>query len=204
MVVKNPSCPELSSGQRVAVVAILPEGPLVLGEATVVSSSRQGQDVHYVLAVPEGKEMKIDFHFLPEEDFDNLMGRCTGGAVIFGATGGVMEAAVRTVYYFITGQEPPPAPLLNFSPVRGLDKVKEASVEIPGAGNIRVAVVHGMGAAREVLQAVRQGRAPWHFIELMGCPGGCQSGGGQLRTSVPPNDEIRSARINSLYVADST
>jgi len=130
------------------------------------------------------------------------MGKCTGGAIIFGATGGVMEAAVRTAYFFITGNEPPPT-LLNLTPVRGLGGVKEGAVDVPGVGTVRVAVCHGMGNGRQVLEAVRRGRAPWHFVEFMACPGGCIGGGGQPRTTVPPTNEVRAKRIASLYDADA-
>jgi len=147
------------------------------------------------------KKQGIDLTRLPEESYDPLRGKSTGGAIIFGATGGVMEAAVRTAYFFIT-QKQPPAQLLSLTPVRGLEGVKEASVDIPGVGTLRVAICHGMGNGRRVLEAVRAGSAPWHFVEFMSCPGGCQSGGGQPRTSVPPSDEVRRKRIESLYRAD--
>lgn len=148
------------------------------------------------------KQKNIDLTRLPEENYDQLLGKSTGGAIIFGATGGVMEAAVRTAYYFITEQEPP-AGLLALAPVRGLAGVKEAAVDVPGVGTLRVAVCHGMGNGRQVLEAVRRGEAPWHFIEFMSCPGGCISGGGQPRSAVPPSDEVRSKRIASLYRADA-
>jgi iron-only hydrogenase group A len=148
------------------------------------------------------KKQNIDLNKLPEEKYDPLMGQSTGGAVIFGATGGVMEAAARTAYFFIT-QEAPPAGLFNLTPVRGLQGVKEASLDIPGVGTLKIAVCHGMSNGRQVLEAVRKGKSPWHFIEFMSCPGGCQSGGGQPRTAVPPSDEVRNKRIASLYSADA-
>ncbi len=148
------------------------------------------------------KKQGIDLISLPEENYDPLLGMSTGGALIFGATGGVMEAAVRTAYYFITQKEPP-AGLLSLTPVRGLEGVKEAAVDIPGVGTLRVAVCHGMSNGRQVLETVRSGKAPWHFVEFMSCPGGCISGGGQPRSSVPPSDEVRKMRIDSLYKVDS-
>lgn len=164
------------------------------------------RDVDIVLTTRElAKMLKrkgIDLTTLPEEDYDPFMGKCTGGAIIFGATGGVMEAAVRTAYFFITGQEPP-AGLMELKPVRGLAGVKEATVDVPGVGTVRVAVCHGMGNGRQVLEAVRRGQAPWHFVEFMTCPGGCVAGGGQPRTAVPPTDEVRAKRIASLYSADA-
>ncbi|RDV84810.1 [FeFe] hydrogenase, group A [Ammonifex thiophilus] len=164
------------------------------------------RDVDIVLTTRELakliKQAKIDFPRLPDEDFDPLMGKCTGGAIIFGASGGVMEAAIRTAYFFITGKEPPPQ-LLDLKPIRGLASVKEAAVDIPGAGTIRVAVCQGMAASRQVLDIVRAGKAPWHFVEFMACPGGCESGGGQPRSSVPQANEVRAKRTASLYAADA-
>ncbi|MGB9662410.1 MAG: [FeFe] hydrogenase, group A [Moorellaceae bacterium] len=165
------------------------------------------RDVDIVLTTRELarmlKEKQIDLTALPEEKYDKLMGEETGGAVIFGATGGVMEAAVRTAYFLITGQEPP-ASFLNLTPVRGLAGVKEAAVEIPGVGTLRVAVSHGMANGRKILNAVREGKAPWHFVEFMACPGGCIAGGGQPRTAVPPTDAVREQRIAALYKADAS
>ncbi|MCG9969181.1 [FeFe] hydrogenase, group A [Pelotomaculum terephthalicicum JT] len=165
------------------------------------------RDVDVVLTTRELarmiKEKQIDFTALPEEGYDRLMGEETGGAVIFGATGGVMEAAARTAYFLITGQEPP-ALFLNLTPVRGLAGVKEAAAEIPGVGTLRVAVSHGMANGRKILDAVREGRAPWHFVEFMTCPGGCIAGGGQPRTAVPPTDAVREQRLAALYKADAS
>jgi len=164
------------------------------------------RDVDVVLTTRElAKMLKrkgIDLTALPDEAYDSFMGDSTGAAIIFGATGGVMEAAVRSAYFFITGQKTP-ADLLNLTPVRGLDGVKEAAVDIPGVGAVRVAVCHGMANGRRVLEEVRSGRAPWHFIEFMACPGGCIAGGGQPRTAVPPTDEVRTKRIAGLYSADA-
>lgn len=117
-------------------------------------------------------------------------------------TGGVMEAAIRTGYYYLTGSNPPEA-LLNWTPVRGLDGVKEAVASVPGVGNIRVAVCHGTRATREILDEVRAGKVRWDFIEVMACPGGCVAGGGQPRTALPPNDEIRKIRADGLYHYDA-
>ncbi len=165
------------------------------------------RDVDVVLTTRELarmiKQKQIDFATLPEEKYDSLMGEETGAAVIFGATGGVMEAAARSAYFLITGNQPPPL-FLNLTPVRGLSGVKEAAAEIPGVGMLRVAVCHGLANGRKVLDIVRAGNAPWHFIEFMACPGGCIAGGGQPRTAVPPTDAIREQRIAALYKADAS
>ncbi|AEG61634.1 [FeFe] hydrogenase, group A [Desulforamulus ruminis] len=164
------------------------------------------RDVDVVLTTRELarliKMKNIDLNTLPEAKYDSLMGESTGAGLIFGATGGVMEAAIRSAYFLITKQEPPEA-LLNLTPVRGLPGIKEAGVDIPGVGTVRVAVAHGLSNARPILEAVRKGESPYHFIEFMCCPGGCISGGGQPRTSLPPSDEVRKARIASLYNADA-
>ncbi|AEF95281.1 hydrogenase, Fe-only [Desulfotomaculum nigrificans CO-1-SRB] len=148
------------------------------------------------------KSQGIDINNLPDAKYDSLMGESSGAGLIFGATGGVMEAAIRSAYFLITKQDPPAA-FLNLTPIRGLKGCKEAAVDIPGVGTLKVAVVHGLSNARPVLEAVRKKEAPWHFIEFMCCPGGCISGGGQPRTSLPPSDTVRQARINSLYNADA-
>ena len=164
------------------------------------------RDVDIVLTTRELARMlkakNIDLPSLPDENYDSIMGEDTGAAIIFGATGGVMEAAVRTAYYLITGNEPPEL-FLNLTPVRGLAGVKEAAAEIPGVGTVRVAVCHGMANGRKVLDAVRDGKAPWHFVEFMNCPGGCIAGGGQPRTAVPPSDAVREQRIAAIYRADA-
>jgi len=162
-------------------------------------------DVDVVLTVRELarmiKQAGIDFLSLPDEKYDSLMGESTGAAVIFGTTGGVMEAAVRSAWFLVTGQQPPEA-LWSLTPVRGMEGIKEGTVNIPGAGDVTVAVAHGLANARRLMDKVREGNAPWHFIEVMACPGGCQYGGGQPRASAPPSDEIRETRTKTLYAMD--
>ncbi|MDN5347418.1 MAG: NADP-reducing hydrogenase subunit HndD [Clostridia bacterium] len=156
------------------------------------------QDVDYVLTTRELarmiKEAGIDFTALPEEQYDDPLGESTGAAVIFGATGGVMEAALRTAYELITGKE---LPSLDFYEVRGLKGIKEAVVNIDGT-QVRVAVAHSLGHARQLLERVKAGEQ-YHFIEIMCCPGGCIGGGGQ---PIPTNTEIRAQRIAGIYNAD--
>lgn len=156
------------------------------------------QDVDYVLTTRELarmiKEAGIDFQSLPEEDYDDPLGESTGAAVLFGTTGGVMEAALRTAYELMTGKE---LPRLEFHEVRGLKGIKEATIDIEGTP-VRVAVAHGLGHARELLERVKAGEK-YHFIEIMCCPGGCIGGGGQ---PIPTNEEIRAQRMAGIYTAD--
>ncbi len=136
------------------------------------------QDVDVVLTVQELAKMiksaNIDFKSLPETDFDAPFGLGSGAGEIFGATGGVMEAALRSVYEIVTGEE-----LKNIDLVdcRGFEGVKEATVKV-GDLDVKVAIAHGLGNARKVMDAVRAGTADFHFIEVMACPGGCIGGGG--------------------------
>jgi len=157
------------------------------------------QDVDYVLTVRELarmiKQAGIDFRNLPEEEYDAPLGISTGAAVIFGATGGVMEAAVRTAYEIYTGKT---LPNVDLEVVRGLDGVKEASVDLNGT-TLNVAVANGLANAREVLDRVKSGEANYHFIEIMTCPGGCIGGGGQ---PIPTDTEIREKRLAAIYEAD--
>lgn len=143
----------------------------------------------------------LDLNQLENATYDKMMGESSGAGVIFGATGGVMEAAIRSAYFMVS-KEHPPEELLDFSPVRGLAGVKEAEVTIPGKGKIKVAVCHGLKNARIILEQVRAGKSPWSFIEFMSCLGGCVGGGGQPRTSLAAADEVRKARSAGLYNLD--
>jgi iron-only hydrogenase group A len=162
-------------------------------------------DVDYVLTTRELarmlKQVGIDLPGLPEGDYDDPLGISTGAAVIFGATGGVMEAALRTAYEWITERE---LDRLEFTAVRGLEGVKEARVELPGTDlTLKVAVAHSLGHARTLLDAIKSGEAEYHFIEVMACPGGCISGGGQPRPAdVNDFTELRQQRIAGIYQAD--
>ena len=121
------------------------------------------------------KKAGIDFASLPDGHRDGLMGESTGGATIFGVTGGVMEAALRYAYQAVTGKKPES---WDFKMVRGLNGLKEGTVTI-GDVKVNVAVVHGAKRFRDVCDAIKAGKAPWHFVEFMACPGGCVCGGGQ-------------------------
>lgn len=139
-------------------------------------------DVDVVLTTRELIRMvradKILVENLPEEDFDSPLGTGTGAAVVFGATGGVMDAALRSAYYLVTGRNPNAD---TFRAVRGMDhdSWKEAAFNIPGAGVVRVAVVSSLGRARKLMDAIRRGGVAYDFVEVMACPGGCAGGGGQ-------------------------
>jgi iron-only hydrogenase group A len=158
------------------------------------------QDVDYVLTTRELgrmiKEAGIDFLNLPDEDYDAPMGEYTGAGTIFGATGGVMEAALRTVYAVVTGEN---LPSLDIIPVRGLEGVKEATVKVGALGDVKIAVAHGLGNARKIMDRIRAGKADYAFIEVMCCPGGCIAGGGE---PIPTNNEIRLLRSAALYKDD--
>ena len=147
------------------------------------------------------KEEGVDFASLPDSDYDCLMGEASGAGVIFGNTGGVMEAALRTAYAFITGQQPPTA-LLDLQPVRGYDGIREASLDINGV-TVNVAIVYGTANARKMIERVKSGEKQYHFIEVMTCPGGCIGGGGQPRDIMADADATRKARIGSLYRRDA-
>ncbi len=158
------------------------------------------QDVDYVITTRELgrmiKETGLDFDSLKNEEFDDPMGISTGAAVIFGATGGVMEAALRTVYEVVTGKE---LAAVDFKEVRGLQGLKEAVIDVDGT-KVKVAVVNTLAEARKMLDRIREGKADYHFIEIMACPGGCISGGGQ---PIPVDAIIRKKRQESIYELDS-
>jgi NADP-reducing hydrogenase subunit HndD len=145
------------------------------------------------------KQAGIDLVKLPPGEFDLPLGISTGAAVIFGASGGVMEAALRTAYEWISGQELSQVDLVA---VRGLAGVKEAEVDVPGLGVVRVAVASGLANAREVLRRVKSGEASYHFVEIMACPGGCLGGGGQPRAAGMSGEEAKQYRLQSIYGID--
>ncbi len=158
------------------------------------------QDVDVVLTTRElAKMMKvagIDFEEIQTSKFDDPFGITTGAAAIFGSSGGVMEAALRTVYEVVTGET---LPSVDFEGVRGLDGVKEATVRV-GELDVNVAIANGLSNARKVLDKVKSGEANYHFIEIMCCPGGCIGGGGQPR---PTSPEKRKARMEAIYCEDA-
>jgi len=169
------------------------------------------QDVDIVLTTRElGQMIKqagIDFRGLADEKMDAPLGISTGAADIFAVTGGVMEAALRTVWEIVT-ETPFPFPNLHVEPIEGLEGVKTATVKIEGAKgdwaflegvDVKVAVAHGLGNAQKAIDQVKNGEAEYHFIEVMTCPGGCIGGGGQPRFTT---DEVRLKRIQAIYQED--
>ena len=148
------------------------------------------------------KEEGVDFASLEDSAYDDYMGEGSGAGVIFGNTGGVMEAALRTAYELITGKEAP-APLLDLQPVRGYEGIREASLDVDGL-TVNVAIVYGTANVRKMIERVKAGEKQYHFIEVMTCPGGCIGGGGQPKTMLPVADEARKARIASLYTRDAS
>jgi len=169
------------------------------------------RDVDAVLTTRElGRMIKqsgIEFMSLPDEAMDAPLGISTGAADIFANTGGVMEAALRTAYEIVTG-EPLPFENLHVNPIAGLQGIKEASVTVADTlpdwsflkgATLHIAVAHGLGNARKLIERIRSGEANYHFVEIMTCPGGCIGGGGQPRMV---SDEIRKARIAAIYRED--
>ena len=164
------------------------------------------QDVDVTLTTRELarliKQSGLVFDEMPEEEADSILGEYTGAGTIFGTTGGVMEAALRTGYYMVTGENLP-AEAVDIQPVRGLEGVKEAAVDIKGT-IVKVAVAHGMVNVRKVLDRVRDAKergeeSPYHFIEVMACRGGCIGGGGQPYGIC---DDVRRQRMAGLYAED--
>ena len=161
------------------------------------------RDMDYVITTRElamlARDEGIDFAALEDAAYDDLMGQASGAGVIFGNTGGVMEAAIRTAYCYATGKDVPQA-LYDLQPVRGMDGIREAEVDIDGT-KVKVAVVYGTANARKLIEKIKAGEASYHFVEVMACPGGCI--GGQPKDKEYKGDELRKARIEGLYKRDS-
>ena len=157
-------------------------------------------DVDVVITTRELGRLLKSYHVnvkdLKDEPFDSPLGSGTGAAVIFGATGGVMDAALRSAYYLVTGENPPAD---AFTAVRGMKGWKEAAFEVPGAGTVRVAVVSGLGNTRALMEALKKGEAEYDFVEVMACPGGCSGGGGQ---PIHEGQELADTRGKVLWNLD--
>ncbi|RQD76173.1 MAG: ferredoxin, partial [Halanaerobium sp. MSAO_Bac5] len=155
-------------------------------------------DVDYVLTTRELarmiKQAGLDLNDLGSEDFDLLMGSSTGAGAIFGSTGGVMEAALRTAYDLITGEE---LKEIDFESIRGFEGIKKAAVNIDGL-EVKVAVAHGLANARKIFELIKNGEQ-FHFVEFMTCPGGCLGGGGQ---PLAASEEVLQKRMDAIYEID--
>jgi len=197
--------------ERIVSVSVMPCTAKKFEAARPEMHSSGYRDVDYVLTTRELaimiKQAGIDFTRLEEAHFDRLMGESTGAAVIFGSTGGVMEAALRTAYELVTGREVP-FDNLNITPVRGAEGIREARIKIEkpkkewaflDGVELKCAVAHGLVNAKYIMDKVKAGKADYHFIEFMACPGGCLGGGGQ---PIPTNPEIRQRRAVAIYAED--
>ncbi|MFT5872872.1 MAG: iron-only hydrogenase group A [Clostridium sp.] len=181
--------------KNIVVVSIMPcVGKKFEGEREELSNEGM-LDVDYVLTTRELaqmiKEAGIDFVNLKDEEFDDPFGKSTGASVIFGSTGGVTEAALRTVFELLAGKE---LEEIEYSVVRGQEGIKEVTIELPDGRNITAAVTHGLGNARKLMGLVKSGEKHYDFIEAMACPGGCVNGGGQ-----PIVDSRMKEKINIIY-----
>ena len=187
--------------KNIRVISVMPcTSKKAEAELPTMKSACGDPDVDVVITTRELVRMlrcsMIDPTALEESSFDSPLGSGTGAAVIFGATGGVMDAALRSAYYLVTGKNPNPD---AFSAVRGIQGWKEASFEIPGAGTVRTAVVSGLANTRKLLEAIESGRVRYDFVEVMACPGGCAGGGGQ---PIHDSEECAERRGNVLWDLD--
>ncbi|MCE1156115.1 MAG: iron hydrogenase small subunit, partial [Bacteroidales bacterium] len=159
-------------------------------------------DVDVVLSTRELARLiklcNIDLNSLPNEEFDQPLGESTGAGVLFGTTGGVIEAAVRTAYEVHTGKE---LPKLDFEELRGMDGLREATIDFDGLA-LKIGIAHGLGNARRLLEDIRSGKSQFHAIEIMSCPGGCIGGGGQPYHH--GHVEILKKRQQAIYSEDSS
>jgi NADH-quinone oxidoreductase subunit G/NADP-reducing hydrogenase subunit HndD len=199
--------------KKMYVVSVM---PCTAKKAEIVRAEMQNNGMENVDAVITTRELAkmivsagIEFENLPDSEFDNPLGLSTGAADIFGLTGGVMEAALRTVYELVTGRELPFKDL-HVTPIVGLDQVKEATIKITDplpeysmleGVELRIAVTSGLAGAKKLMNQIEKGKSPYHFIEVMGCPSGCIMGGGQPRSNDP---EVRMKRLQGLYSEDES
>ena len=191
---------------KIFVVSVMPCTAKKFEAQRPEMSSTGYPDVDVVLTTRELarmiREAGIDFKDLPDRYFDDPMGEASGAAVIFGATGGVMEAALRTVAEVVSGK---PADNIEYNEVRGVEGIKEATIQLEGL-TLKAAVAHGLGNARKLLDKIKAGEADYHFVEIMACPGGCVNGGGQ---PIQPSEvrswiDIRTERAKAIYEEDKS
>ena len=189
--------------EKIVVVSVMPCVAKKF-EAGRPEMEAKYRDVDYVISTRELarmiKQAGILFADLPEEKFDNPFEEATGAGVIFGATGGVMEAALRTVTEILEGKT---FDKVEYEAVRGTEGIKEATLTVAGT-EVKIAVVSGLGNARKLLNDIREGKANYHFIEIMACPGGCVTGGGQpiVSAKVQMECDVKALRASALYSED--
>ena len=185
---------------KIVVVSVMPCLAKKYEAARPELNTEGMKSVDYVITTRElakmAKEAGIDFSHLKDEEFDNPLGESTGAAVIFGTTGGVIEAALRTAYEWLTNTT---LEKVDFEALRGMEGIKEATVKVNDL-DVKIAVAHGLGNARKLLDRIRSGESTYHAIEIMACPGGCIGGGGQPYHH--GDIEILKARINAIYEED--
>ena len=188
------------SAQDVVSISVMPCIAKKWESARPEHASSGARDVDYVITTRElakmFKEAGIDLRHMDDEEFDNPLGESTGAGILFGGTGGVLEAALRTVYEEVTGKE---LRDVNFTAVRGLQGVKETTIDLGGT-EIHVAAASGLGNARKILENIEKGTSKYHVIEIMACPGGCINGGGQPYTQ--ERAEHIEKRLQALYEID--
>lgn len=188
--------------EKLVVVSVMPCLAKKYEAARPELAHEGNKNVDFVVTTRElakmAKEAGIDFMSLEDEDFDHPLGESTGASVIFGATGGVIEAALRTAYEWLTGTT---LEKVDFEALRGMDGIKEATVRINDL-DVKIAVAHGLGNARRLLEAIKRGEAHYHAIEIMACPGGCIGGGGQPYHH--GDIEVLKARTAAIYAEDKS
>ena len=190
--------------KKIFVVSVMPCVAKKFESARPEMENEGLRDVDAVITTRELarmiKEAGIKFTSLPDEDFDQPFKEASGAGVIFGATGGVMEAALRTVYEIV---EKKPLEKVEFESVRGTEGIKESSVML-GGKEVRVAIAHGLGNARKLLESIRNGEKNYEFIEIMACPGGCVTGGGQpiCSSKTYMDVDVKAQRAKALYSED--
>jgi NADH-quinone oxidoreductase subunit G/NADP-reducing hydrogenase subunit HndD len=190
---------------KIVVVSIMPCVAKKFENQRDELSNKGLQDVDIVLTTRELaqmiKEAGIDFNNLNDEEFDNPLGESTGAAVIFGATGGVAEAALRTIFEITANKE---LDQIDYSAVRGVEGVKEAVINLPDGRTVNAAVAHGLSNARKLLDMVQSGEKNYQFIEVMACPGGCVNGGGQPIVNAKDKEmvDVRVERAKAIYDED--
>ena len=189
------------SPNEMKVVSVMPCLAKKYEAARPEHCSSGARDVDTVITTRElakmFKEAGIDLRYIEEEDFDNPLGESTGAGAIFGVTGGVLEAALRTAYEWATGKT---LEDVNFTAVRGLQGVRETTIDL-GGKQLNVAAASGLGNARTLLQNIREGKSKYHVIEIMACPGGCINGGGQPFSE--ERKEVIEQRTKALYQVDT-